>query len=160
MAVAAPMHLHRQLLPHFQSLLEQQAARGSSLSPSFYQHTAAKPWLASSVLLMPVHRGLQLFHMSQGIPPLDPCSQKPLGMACLPAAFMVCKAPAGSSLSSASAKPTPRPKPNSPRLPNLHLQPQHCRYRQWCWTPAQHMLERVQIVGSKSVVSNSIDSRF
>lgn len=52
---------------------------------SLYQHTAAKPQVASSVLLMPLHHVLQLFHMGWDLPPLDPCSQKPLGLRCLPA---------------------------------------------------------------------------
>lgn len=55
LALAVPIHLHRQLLPHFQSLLEQQEVKGSSLWPSCsYQCSAAKPYVVSSVLLMPL----------------------------------------------------------------------------------------------------------
>lgn len=57
LALAVPIHLHRQLLPHFQSLLEQQAVKGSSLWPSCsYQCSAAKAHVVSSVLLTPLRR--------------------------------------------------------------------------------------------------------
>lgn len=66
LATAASIPLHGQLLPHFQSLRAQRAARGSPFWPSScYHHPAAAPRMASSVLLV-LHHSLQC-----------PCWQQP-----------------------------------------------------------------------------------
>lgn len=129
--------------PTLQSLLEQQAAKGSSLwTSSLYQCTVAKPQVASSVLLMPLHHVLQLFYMGRDVPPLDSCSQKPLGLGCLPAAShgLQCLCWPQPQLCLCQGHPTAQ---HAPAAPALQMQ-------------EMVLYPSVQIVSSKSVVSDNI----
>lgn len=135
--------------PTLQSLLEQQAAKGSSLwTSSLYQCTVAKPQVASSVLLMPLHHVLQLFYMGRDVPPLDSCSQKPLGLGCLPAAShgLQCLCWPQPQLCLCQGHPTAQQFPTAqpaPAAPALQMQ-------------EMVLYPSVQIVSSKSVVSDNI----
>lgn len=122
-----PIHLHRQLLPHIQSLLEQQAARGSSpwLS-TFYQCTAAKPRVALSMLLMPLHYNLQprgLGHATLGtMHPEVPGA----GLRLVHSLQCLCWQQPQRCL----CQTHPKAKAQT-LLPDLYLQPQRCRCRRW-----------------------------
>lgn len=65
--------------PPFPTLLEPQAGRASGLPHPWHHHPAARPWLASSVLLrhrtrlhLP-HRSCQLWRQGWAFPPSPPC---------------------------------------------------------------------------------------
>lgn len=101
--LAVPTRLHRQLLPHFQSLLEQQAMKGSSLWPSCScQSSADKPHVVSHVLLMPLLHVLWLFHMGWDVTLLHPRSQRTPGLVCPPAVVHSLQCPWSVQMSSTS----------------------------------------------------------
>lgn len=133
-ASAVPQTLPRHLPLHFPTLLEEQAGRASGPPHPWHHHPAARPRLASSVLLrhrtrllLPRH-SCQLWH--QGWVSAR-CSDRavPLGWPLSLLQPLAGNAHAGSSPCHGHANATPRLKPNSPTLSHLLLRHQRCGCR-------------------------------